>query len=79
MKLEKVNWLINEHSVLIKIKSGKKYQARIRHRGKLYPCAIKSNKSSTVVEFLLPPEMLASGQSLVLYDKDTCLGGGIIV
>lgn len=73
--LEKVNWLVEPNIVSNK----KRYQARIRHRGELLPCLIKSRKSITVVEFVRDPEALAPGQSLVLYDKDICLGGGIIV
>ena len=48
---------------------------RLRHRGELYPALYRNRK-------LIFPEKIrrpASGQSAVIYDGETCLGGGIIV
>jgi tRNA-specific 2-thiouridylase len=53
--------------------------ARIRHRGELLPCHLKSDGNSCQVEFATAPGALAPGQSLVLYEGANCLGGGIIV
>jgi tRNA-specific 2-thiouridylase len=57
----------------------KRYTARIRHREDLKECKIKklSPKTATII-FDKDEESVSSGQSLVLYDGDTCLGGGII-
>jgi len=55
-------------------KVGAIYEAQIRYHGKRYHCRINENK----VEFIDKPEALASGQSLVAYDKETCLGGGVM-
>jgi len=63
----------------------KSYQARIRYRQPLQSCRLeltRSNASSEeqtcVVSFDAPQEAVAAGQSLVLYNGDECLGGGII-
>lgn len=66
--LESINWITGAP------KEGKEYTARIRHLGELYLCKIKGN---TVV-FKESRNGLAKGQSLVLYDKMECLGGGTI-
>ena len=57
----------------------KKYSARIRYREELKNCKIKniSPKKATIV-FDEPEESVSFGQSLVLYDGDVCLGGGVI-
>lgn len=56
----------------------KTYQARIRHRGELKQCKLEKVGRSWQVLFPLPPEAIAPGQSLVVYDKEVCLGGGVI-
>jgi tRNA-specific 2-thiouridylase len=53
---------------------GRQYQARVRHLGEFLPCSIKNK---TV--FFEKPQIIAPGQSIVLYDRGTCLGGGIVV
>lgn len=68
VSLESVNWITNAPL------EGKEYKARIRHRGELYSCAIKD----TTVTFQEPLNGLARGQSLVLFDKEECVGGGVI-
>lgn len=67
--LEDVHW-INE-----KPEESRKYQARLRYRGPLVPCKLKSNK------LILEDEQrgLAAGQSAVIYDSDRVLGGGIVI
>jgi tRNA-specific 2-thiouridylase len=72
--LEKVNWLVPDELIT----KSRKLKARIRHRGELLPCVAKVTGNKVVVTFSKTPDALASGQSLVLYDKDICLGGGII-
>ncbi len=83
VKLEKVNWLveISEVSPLGQVRSllGNLLSARVRYRQTLQTCHIKEvNRQSLIVVFD-KPQTIASGQSLVLYDKEICLGGGVIV
>lgn len=53
--------------------------ARIRHRQALQACAVQSVDGDTVtVRFEQPQRGAVSGQYLVLYDGEECLGGGEI-
>ena len=72
IEIENVNWIAD------KPKTDKTYQARIRHLGRFYDCEVISlGKEKATIEF--KESILASaGQSLVLYEDDICLGGGII-
>jgi len=70
IKIKKVNW-ISGYAPDIK----ETYKARIRYRQSLQNCRIKNNK----VIFLRPQRAVTPGQSLVIYDGQTLLGGGIIV
>ncbi len=72
--IKDLNW-INNHIIM-----GKTYQAIIRYRGKLLNAKVQpsSNKKVEVV-FGKEQELVASGQSIVFYDKNICLGGGIVV
>ena len=51
-----------------------KLQARIRHRAPLVEAALEGNK----LIFADEQKSLTPGQSVVLYDGDICIGGGII-
>ena len=68
VSLDGVNWITNAPE------EGKEYTARFRHRGELYSCTVSDN----VVVFKEPQYGLARGQSLVLFDKTECIGGGIV-
>jgi tRNA-specific 2-thiouridylase len=63
---------------------GKKIHCRIRYRQDKQLCTLNFDKNLTTnpsvftVEFDNPQKDMAEGQSAVLYDGDTCLGGGII-
>lgn len=80
LTISSINWISGEKPDLTK-----KYQARIRYRQPLQDCKIEifensmKNKESLVkVVFDSPQKSISSGQSLVVYDKETCIGGGII-
>lgn len=81
VRLEKVNWTLGVVPDL-----SKKYSARIRYRQPLEECTIvesqKSIKSKTNTEYELhftnPQKAITPGQSAVIYDREVCLGGGII-
>jgi len=68
VSLEDVHWINGAPA------AGKKCQVRLRYRGPLVGCEIKSD------ELILadPQRGLAAGQSAVLYDGDHVLGGGVI-
>jgi len=60
-------------------KVGKKYQARIRYRQPLEECEVAEvSKNSTKIIFKNPQRAVTPGQSLVVYDGEEMLGGGII-
>jgi tRNA-specific 2-thiouridylase len=69
VKLRDMNWIGGA------VPLGKKLQARSRYRETLQEVAISDQN---VVTFLKPQFTLSPGQSLVVYDGDNCLGGGII-
>jgi tRNA U34 2-thiouridine synthase MnmA/TrmU len=59
--------------------SKKTYTAQIRYHGEFLPCKIKIiNKTKSEIIFK-KPVLVASGQSCVIYDKNICLGGGVVV
>ena len=51
--------------------------AKIRYRQKEQPCIIESDRATVV--FDQPQRAITSGQSVVFYDGDLCLGGGAII
>lgn len=54
--------------------------ARFRYRQPVFPVTVTKKTNKTVhVVFSKPQAYVAKGQSIVLYDENVCLGGGIIV
>ena len=71
--LKDVNW-ISEIP-----KQNKNYTVQIRYHSEFLPCKIKLiNKIKAKIIFE-KPILVASGQSCVVYDRDVCLGGGIVI
>lgn len=71
--LEKTNWINGEP------KEGKKYLARLRYRQPLQSCQMSKNKKGEwTATFSEVQTTITPGQSLVLYDKEVCSGGGVI-
>lgn len=71
-----VNWTTGEVPDF-----SKKYKARIRYRAPLQACRIEMIKevaSKFSVIFDSPQISVSRGQSLVIYDGDHCVGGGVI-
>lgn len=69
--LTQVNW-INETSIT-------KCEARLRYRQQLFPVTLQNKEKTTcVVVPATPQPYVQTGQSVVLYQGETCLGGGII-
>ena len=54
-------------------------KCQIRHQGEKYICNIsKIDNEKYLVNINQPIRAAAPGQSLVLFENDVCLGGGII-
>jgi tRNA-specific 2-thiouridylase len=69
ISLEKINWTKA-------IKKGERYEARARYRAPLATIEVIDETHFKVIQGDITK---ASGQSLVLYDGDLCIGGGVIV
>ena len=66
--------VLREENWLSEIEEDKIYDCRYRYRQALIKCKVVSNK----IIFMEAQKLVPEGQSLVLYDGDRCLGGGII-
>ncbi|MDN5274893.1 MAG: mnmA [Candidatus Saccharibacteria bacterium] len=72
IKLSSVHWINNAPA------SGE-YDIRVRHRAPLKKAQLSIDENGDVTLQLIDPERaVASGQSVVIYDGDVCLGGGIV-
>lgn len=69
--IQDTNWINKEPE------EEKVYDAQIRYHQKLQKVRLKKEKAGWKVIFK-DFQTGASGQSIVLYDKDVCLGGGVI-
>lgn len=73
IELNELHW-INEPPI-----SGKTYRIRVRHRAKLAEAIIElAGDDCLIVRPNNPERAVASGQSIVIYDGDEVLGGGIV-
>jgi len=59
-------------------KKGGHFTARVRYRQPLEQCTIIHAGSKSAKILFTKPQIISSGQSLVFYDGDECLGGGVI-
>lgn len=71
--LTKVNWVSSGEAP-----TKTNLTCRIRHRGDFLPCKLEIKNGGVSIVLTTPRPDIASGQSLVLYDGNTCLGGGVI-
>jgi tRNA-specific 2-thiouridylase len=55
------------------------YQARVRHRAKLIPATLQRIDDEWQLVLSEPERAVAAGQSVVLYDGNICVGGGIVM
>ena len=73
LECENVSWINNiDHSF------PKNCSVQVRHQHTPIDCKISIKDKIFNVEFSEPIRGVASGQSAVFYDKNICLGGGII-
>jgi len=69
--VKNINWIVEPmgHFLL----------ARIRYRGEKIPITVQSSAlDNAIVEFEKPVRGLSLGQSIVFYDDEVCLGGGVM-
>jgi len=76
--IESVNWISGQIP-----DPTKTYQARIRYRQSLQICHLKFSSSEEEIDqvsliFNEAQSAISSGQSVVVYDGEICLGGGVI-
>lgn len=55
-----------------------RYDMRVRHRASLTPAELRYQDDTIVLTLVHPERAVAAGQSVVIYDGDRCLGGGIV-
>jgi tRNA-specific 2-thiouridylase len=71
--LQNTNWISKVPE------KNKIYTAQIRYHGEFLSCKIKiTGKTKAEVIFSAMP-LVAAGQSCVVYDRELCLGGGVVV
>lgn len=71
IKIINTNWTIIPEE-------NKKYTAQVRYHGELLDCKVNC-LGQTSAEIIFEKDVLVdSGQSIVFYDGDICLGGGIV-
>lgn len=71
LPLTSTNWIVTPETI-------KTYQAQVRYHGELLSCRIINiSTNESQIEFE-EPVLVASGQSIVVYDGDICVGGGIV-
>jgi len=75
IRLHDVNWIAGTSP----LKHTEPLQARLRYRQKLFEIRLEELMDTMVlVAPELPQRYVSAGQSMVLYKRDVCLGGGII-
>lgn len=73
------NVTLNNVIIRGEIDINKMYSAQVRYHGEILKIKIlKYVKNEMDIKFENPDGALASGQSVVIYDKDICLGGGVV-
>jgi tRNA-specific 2-thiouridylase len=71
-ELTRTNWISEIPQI------GYQYAAQIRYHGVFYTCTIESISLNSTQIIFIDPILVSKGQSIVLYDKDVCIGGGIV-
>lgn len=57
----------------------KDYTAQVRYHGEYLPIKIVEEKGDNLkIQFIKGDSAIASGQSVVIYDGDICLAGGVV-
>lgn len=66
-------------NILGEIKQDKNYTAQIRYHGEFLSCQVKVVDKDKLEIIFKKPSMVAGGQSIVVYDKEFVLLGGVVV
>ncbi|WMY94720.1 MAG: tRNA 2-thiouridine(34) synthase MnmA [Arsenophonus sp.] len=75
--IQKIHWITPKIKIKKNIKN--QYTVKTRYRQEDIPCEIiQLYKSKVTIKFSYPIESVTPGQSAVLYNKEVCLGGGVI-
>lgn len=72
VELEQTNW------ISLKPDATRTYDAQVRYHGELLKCKIVSKENGTAEIIFEKNQIVASGQSIVFYDGEICLGGGVV-
>ena len=73
LEVNSINWLIDQKPNLNKL------TAKIRYRQKDQECSLLKTEKNWQVNFKIPQRAITSGQSIVFYKDNVCLGGGEII
>ncbi len=74
VKLRDVNWISGKDPDM-----SKTYTARVRYRQPVQSCTIVVDNLDKVKIVFEVPQIATPGQSVVLYEDEICLGGGVIL
>lgn len=71
--------LINTNWISGLPEQGKKYTAQIRYHGTQLSCGVEVGENNQATITFDSSILVSSGQSIVVYDGDVCMGGGVVM
>ncbi|QSH39570.1 tRNA 2-thiouridine(34) synthase MnmA [Candidatus Kaiserbacteria bacterium] len=75
---EKVEIKLTDTNWLMPIVSSKEYTCEIRYHGLPIVCTVEITGEHEARVHTTTPILVAKGQSVVVYEKDVCFGGGVV-
>lgn len=73
IQIQDTNWITRTYPL-----ETRTYTCQIRYHGEFLSCKIKYEKNNSAKVIFEKPVTVAPGQSIVVYDGDICLGGGVV-